>query len=74
MVQVPVRIDDDQRKVCDLSNSLVQATDAMTSIEEQGCFLTNDDGHEDTERVGDVINTGFELVNRVRHKPLPGIF
>jgi hypothetical protein len=44
MVQVPMRIDDDQRKVCDLGNSLVQATDAITSIEEQGLLLSNDEG------------------------------
>jgi hypothetical protein len=48
--------------------------DAITSIEEQGFFLSNDDGHEDTERVGDVINIGVELGNRVRHKALHGMF
>jgi hypothetical protein len=74
MVQVPVRIDDDQRKVCDLSDGLVQATDAITSIEEQGFFLSNDDGHKDPERVGDVIKIGFEFGNRVRHKALHDTF
>jgi hypothetical protein len=49
-------------------------TDSIASIEEQGFFLSNDDGHEDTERVGDVINIGFELGNRVRHKTLHGMF
>lgn len=49
-------------------------TDSIASIEEQGFFLTDDDGHEDTQRAGDVINIGFELGNRVRQKPFRDMF
>jgi hypothetical protein len=59
---------------CLLPSSPSKMTDSIASIEEQGFFLINEDGHEYTQRVADVINIGFELVNRLRHKPFPGMF